>query len=1621
MFCGKCGKEIGAGMKFCPQCGWKVPEDKRESTEKVEPAKVEPEKVEPAKVESEKVEPAKAESEKPKPEKPPVLKSAPSRPSPPNGSSKKKLLIAAGGAAAILILGLVAKNVFFSKLKLNAADYVTLTTDGIDGHGTAVAGFDVDALLKDVRKEKDLTPRAEELIRTQLEDAHKDVILSEASELSNGDKVTASSKLDEKILNQLDIRLENSEREFEVADLILPGEIRLANYLALDLDGFDGYGRASLAFDRSGVVKAIQDRIAEVEPELKEEEVQKVYQEEFAKTLDNISFEYEPLNQLANGDKPEIAIKVDQAEFEEYGLSLITDSPEFQVEGLPPVEEIDYQDYLTVTFDGYDGAGSWYSRIDEEKLSADLAELFQKDQRGLYGREIYGQTTADDAEDAAYRLVSYWNNNYKVRDRESSQSYANGDKLTLTCAWEDPYAEDDWEADSEETSEETSEDNKDKRSDTVMLEDIGIRLNSGFEYETEVAGLKEPEEVDLAEAISVTFSGTCPDVYANVEVDYDKYPFMYNTSAYEDLYSQSITAENGDKFEGKLTYDAQDMLENGYVVVNDTYSFPVEGLQTYTLGTDPADYAEIAKSAVREAENYLASDSEYILRSVGLDDLFVQWDQIQTSAVEAEYALTGPDSWEDGNRLFIVTQTVLPVKNYARQEQTENVWIAAYTDDLVKNADGSISRPEYWNTFYAGSQSQLQEQIDEEFDYDFEGSEIVATALEAEAEAESEAETEEVIKGSEEEAAAVVSATEKTYAPAEIDETALKQATSDPITVAGHTYVRFDQIDGKLLSWKEAEAWCEAAGGHLVTVTDAREQRIVKYLALNGESSNYWLGGTDEGQEGAWRWVTGEAFTYNGWDDGQPDNYPQSRDSGYEYENYLETYSSSKWWNDRTNDFSEDGFILEAESPDLTGTEEPGTLLGNLTPSYKSNVETWDQMQDPYGGMHFFSTALDADYFGTLEYDLNGTKKMLQMTVSTDEDAGTDAHMDLAVWGDDRLLYSVYDYQRSDAPQYVTIDLTGVQRLSIQTCNRGNSGNAWMVLSDAIVTDAEDPVTQSTITRLADVWAMSGHDYEADQRRAIQGDAYGEIHRDVVTFHAGREATEALALNGQYDTFHALLIPNTYSHSAKTAVNVSILADGREVWSKDGHEVHQGSLPISVDVKGVQVLEIRTAPTDSENGYDATAMLADAYFTEAGTLEETTEGDEDMIEIANVEVVNYPADFPKLKAEYADQAAEVLTNGWHRYYRFDLPMTMEEAQEFCQKAGGRLAQEVEPEEGSAWATPSQRSLEILKEDGVYNIYWTEATVQEQKQKITDYKSDKNTDAAKEAEDMETGFILEVLAYNIPEEGKLTSMNDLAWSESENAGWLETIRYYLGEEYRLGVNGFNISTGGYVRTRLEGAYERMTGTAVLDGNADVNGRTRVAVFGDGRLLWEKILTKADDAVEFDVDVTGVKTLSLGTYQAKGDSTSVYFPDTTFYPSANTVDLRKGSRLTDFQQIDMSEGEVQWDGYPDAYGIMHDGRLVLDAVNDGYALYNLSGICTRFSGKITAGAFETMAGTIHVKIYADDQLVQEADFDSLTGMIDIDADVTGARTLKIEASQETENGGSSWVSIADDWLE
>jgi len=107
---------------------------------------------------------------------------------------------------------------------------------------------------------------------------------------------------------------------------------------------------------------------------------------------------------------------------------------------------------------------------------------------------------------------------------------------------------------------------------------------------------------------------------------------------------------------------------------------------------------------------------------------------------------------------------------------------------------------------------------------------------------------------------------------------------ADPVynPANGHYYELVDF--GIQTSWFDAKAAAEASSylgnaGYLATITSEQENQFLVDTLGGAAITNHWLGGYQDTEDpayvepdGGWKWITGEAWTYDHWLEGQPDN-----------------------------------------------------------------------------------------------------------------------------------------------------------------------------------------------------------------------------------------------------------------------------------------------------------------------------------------------------------------------------------------------------------------------------------------------------------------------------------------------------------------------------------------------------------------------------------------------------------------------------------------------------------------------------------------------------------------------------------------------------------------------------
>ena len=119
-------------------------------------------------------------------------------------------------------------------------------------------------------------------------------------------------------------------------------------------------------------------------------------------------------------------------------------------------------------------------------------------------------------------------------------------------------------------------------------------------------------------------------------------------------------------------------------------------------------------------------------------------------------------------------------------------------------------------------------------------------------------------------------------------------------------------------TWLQARVSTESKGGHLATITsNAENMYIWSQLQVSPYNTCFAMLGASQDRQasdysepsGAWRWVTGEPFSFTAWFAGEPNNGHGSQ-IGEDYL-YFRGYECNDQWNDLPNDCFEHTYIIE--------------------------------------------------------------------------------------------------------------------------------------------------------------------------------------------------------------------------------------------------------------------------------------------------------------------------------------------------------------------------------------------------------------------------------------------------------------------------------------------------------------------------------------------------------------------------------------------------------------------------------------------------------------------------------------------------------------------------------------
>lgn len=183
---------------------------------------------------------------------------------------------------------------------------------------------------------------------------------------------------------------------------------------------------------------------------------------------------------------------------------------------------------------------------------------------------------------------------------------------------------------------------------------------------------------------------------------------------------------------------------------------------------------------------------------------------------------------------------------------------------------------------------------------------------------------------------ALKSPTARIYRPQELPE-GIDPRLRKAIESLGPVPIRFDYFEGRIYiavldrsrGWRAASQTARLAGGHLVTISSARENQFVVDLFMADPRFIYehpegWVDGPLIGlfqvpgspePRGGWTWETGEPVTFTAWAPGQPDNWRGNQNFAafWRPANLRGTSTPPRFWDDVTGSPWGPGYIMEIE------------------------------------------------------------------------------------------------------------------------------------------------------------------------------------------------------------------------------------------------------------------------------------------------------------------------------------------------------------------------------------------------------------------------------------------------------------------------------------------------------------------------------------------------------------------------------------------------------------------------------------------------------------------------------------------------------------------------------------
>ena len=459
-------------------------------------------------------------------------------------------------------------------------------------------------------------------------------------------------------------------------------KLNVLDYVQVRFTGLNGEGQVVVEFDEEAALNAIAAASKEGLSENEKTSIRNILS--IAERDIAVSTE----SGLKNGDQITVTTKLDSKNLKEYKTTLSNGQKKFDVSGLVDGVTIDLTDYVTFSYQGFDGIGTAYAGFDWD---------------GYLGAVNAQITAAGSA--AANDIAVYEVRNAPYVSSPEQFDLSNGDTVTATV-----------------TAEQSQYDS------------IGIILEGGEATGT-VEGLQEPQQVDLAEAVTPVITGICPNLNVNYNVNWD----LPYADAITRPDSGRAALNNGDTLEGTIGYDENYLKRNGYLVGTDAYSYTISDMPTYLVDFSQEKAQETVKAWADEkvaagAFGGSIDAAESFLSDYSWGDL--QNAQIQLAGIygatadEAEAKAAAEKAMQNAsegiqeilppsvyNKLYFITMTSLPVVQEDGTISVQNVYTVDSIGKLIQAGDGTIYDPSEILKDEYGNQIEKKE-------YDADGNEV---------------------------------------------------------------------------------------------------------------------------------------------------------------------------------------------------------------------------------------------------------------------------------------------------------------------------------------------------------------------------------------------------------------------------------------------------------------------------------------------------------------------------------------------------------------------------------------------------------------------------------------------------------------------------------------------------------------------------------------------------------------------------------------------------------------------------------------------------------------------------------------------------------------------------------